>query len=237
MLRFLPACLLFLSLATMHDATQQPVLAEDLSAAQSLYDQAQALKRDNRLDAARASFERVAEMSGDEDATWAGLAKDELRYGLPLHEARQLTLQLASSRDYSGSRQILSRIDAMHRQLLADNSDRPDRIAAIEQLRDQLALVRQSVGGAEQASASAVLNQLRNRVRMYQLNQGHWPDRRFLESELAGLLRQSGFSEGRIEILNFYPSSELFYATLRDTRNGTETKLKGDNHGIRLESQ
>jgi len=237
MSRFLPASLLFLSFATTVPATWQPVLAGDLSAAQSLYEQAQALKRDNRLDAARDAFERVAEMTGDEDAAWAGLARDELRYGLPLHEARQLTLQLASSRDFSGSRQNLSRIDAIHRQLLADNSDRPDRIAVIEQLRDQLALVQQSVGSAEQSSASAVLHQLSYRVRMYQVNQGRWPDRRFLESELAGLLRQSGFSESRIEVLNFYPSSELFYATLRDTRNGKETKLKGDNHGVRLEPQ
>jgi len=237
MTRFLSSTLLFLPLATLLLTAPISAEADDSESAHAFYDQAQALKRDNRLEAARASFQRAAEQSGPDDATWAGLAQEELRYGLPMQEARLLMLQLSGTSDFAGRHQIVNRIDAIHRELLAGNSDRPERIAEIEQQRDQVALVRQSLGQAEQSSASVALNQLRSRIHLYYMNQGQWPDRRFLESELAESLRHSGFREDRIEILNFYPSRELFYATLRDTRSGTETKIKGDRQGVTLEPQ
>jgi len=225
---------LFVPLTVNLLATPGLAQADDAVTARTFYDEAQSLKRDNRLEAARTSFQRATEVARPEDATWADLAREELRYGLPLYEARQLTRQLAIAGDFPGRRQMLSRIDAIHRQLLADNSDRPERIAEIERMRDELALARQSVSSAEQSSIDGMLNQLRHRIHRYYLSQRQWPDWPFLEKELAEALRQAGLKEDRMYIVNFYPSREQFYATLRDTQNGTDTTIKGDNHGVTL---
>ncbi len=228
---------LFLQLCLILPASPGLAQADDAVAARAYYDEAQSLKRANRLDAARASFQRAAESSGPEDGVWAGLAREELRFGLPLHEARQLTVQLATAGDFPGRHQMLNRIDAIHRQLLADNSDRPERIAEIERLRDELALARQSVGSAEQSSIEAMLNQLRLRLHRHYLNQRQWPDWPTLEKELAEALHRAGLKEDRMYILNYIPSQEQFFATLRDTQNGTDTMLKGDKRGVTLERQ
>ena len=235
--RSLQAFTLCIQLSMFLLAIPAAARADDASAARTLYDEAQSLKRANRLDAAPASFQSAAELTGPEDAVWAGLAREELRFGLPLHEARQLAVQLATAGDFPGRRQLLSRIDAIHRQLLADNSDRPERIAEIERLRDELALTRQGVSSAEQSSIDAMLEQLRHRIHRHYLSQRQWPDWPFLEKELAGALRGAGLKEDRMYIVNFYPSREQFYATLRDTQNGTDTTIKGDSRGVKIERQ
>jgi hypothetical protein len=234
MTRYLMAFALFVPLTVYLLANPGLAQADDADTARTFYDEAQSLKRDNRLEAARASFQRATEVTRPEDAVWTDLAREELRYGLPLYEARQLTRQLAIAGDFPGRRQMLSRIDAIHRQLLADNSDRPERIAEIERLRDELAIARASVGSAEQSSVNAALDHVRHRIHSYYLNQRQWPDWPFLEKELAEALRQAGLKEDRVYIVNFYPSQEQFYATLRDTQSGTDTTIKGDHRGVTL---
>jgi hypothetical protein len=234
MCRYLLAFALLFQLPTILLAIPDVARADDASAARVLYNDAQSLKRASRLDAARSSFQHAAESTGPEDAVWADLAREELRFGLPMHEARLLAAQLATAGDFPGRRQMLSRIDAIYRQLLADNSDRPERIAEIERLRDELALTRQSVGNAEQSSIDAMLNQLRQRVQRHYAVQRQWPDWPFLENELAEALRQAGLKDDRMYIVNFYPSREQFYATLRDTQSGRDTTIKGDNRGVTL---
>jgi hypothetical protein len=234
MCRYLLTFALLFQLPTILPAIPDVARADDASAAQVLYNDAQSLKRANRLDAARSSFQHAAELTGPEDAVWADLAREELRFGLPMHEARLLAARLATAGDFPGRRQMLSRIDAIYRQLLADNSDRPERIAEIERLRDELAITRQSVGDAEQSSIDAMLNQLRQRVQRHYAMQRQWPDWLFLEKELADALRQAGLKDDRMYIVNFYPSREQFYATLRDTQTGIDITIKGDNRGVTL---
>lgn len=237
MSRYLLIIALLLQSSMILLATPNVVQADEVSTARTLYDDAQSLKRAHRLDAARTSFQRVSELAGPEDAIWAGLAREELRFGLPLHEARLLAVQLATAGDFPGRRQLLSRIDAIHRQLLADNSDRPERIAEIERLRDELALIRQSVRSAEQSSLDAMLDQLRHRIHRHYMSQRQWPDWPTLEKELTEALLRAGLKEDRMHILNYIPSQEQFFATLRDTQNGTDTMLKGDKRGVTLERQ
>lgn len=206
-------------------------------AARAAYDEAQALKRSNRFNESREAFQRAAELSGPGTSNWAALAGDELRYGLPLHEAGYLSMQLTQIKDFPGRHQALARIEAIYQALLTDNSDKPERIAEIERRRDQLALTRQAVGTVEQLSTTTHLEQLRQRVEMHYAQQGRWPDRRLLEQELTQALRDAGQAPDRMYIVNYYPSREMFYAVIRDKQGGPDIKLKGDGNGVRLERQ
>lgn len=209
-----------------------PAAAEDARAA---YDAAQALKRSNHFSEAREAFKRVAESSGPGASNWAALAADELRYGLPLHESNHLFAQLAGKMDFPTRHQMLQRLDALYRALLDNNVDNLERVSEIERRRDQLAQLQQTVKVVEQSNTEIHLQQLRMRVEMYRDQTGQWPDRRRLEQELAQTARDAGLAANHFYIVNYYPSSTLFFATIRDTQGGAETILKGDKNGVKLE--
>jgi hypothetical protein len=224
-------------IAAMLAVTAPPSSGDTPEAARAAYDEAQALKRSNRFNESREAFQRAAEFSGPGASNWAALAADELRYGLPLHEAGTLSMQLTQMRDFPGRHQTLERIEAIYQTLLTDNSDKPERIAEIERRRDQLVLTRQAVGTVERLSTTTHLEQLRQRVEIHYAQQGRWPDRRLLEQELAQTLRDAGLAPDRMTIVNYYPSREMFYAVIRDKQGGPDIKLKGDHSGVRLERQ
>jgi len=234
MLRTVLAASLSLLLSLFLMTNANTAQADD-SEARSAYEEAQAHKRSNRFETARSSFQRVTEFTGPEDAVWANQAREELRYGLPLQEARVLAHQLMNAGDFPGRRQTLARIDTIYRQLLADNSDRPERVAEIERLRDELAIARQNVSSAERSSVEMSLDQLRRRIHRYYLSHRQWPDWNVLQQELADSLKQAGLKEDRLYISNYYPSEEQFYATLHDTQNGADITLQGDPRGVTLE--
>ena len=202
--------------------------------ARAAYETAQMHKRNNRFAEARQTFAQVSELAGPSALQWAQLAADELRYGLPLHEAGVLTAQLGQAADFPNRRRILERLDALYRDLLDNNADKPERIGEIERRRDQLALLHQAVRSGEQASTGRHLELLRQRIEDFRVQTGQWPDRRRFQQELSQALQDAGLAADRLDIVNFYPSSSLLHVTLRDSQTGADIKLNGDGRGVRL---
>jgi len=197
------------------------------------YDHAQSLKRDGRFVEARAAFQELAGTSGD--SSWSTLAADELRYGLPLHESNVLMAQLAHAGDHPSRTRLLKRIDSLYQAMLNDNMDRPERVSEIERKRDQLSLVRQMAGTAEQDSMTTGLRQLRHQIQNHHSMTGHWPDRRQIAAVVSAMLNNAGLPADRLTLFDFYPTSSSFYATLRDSRGGPDIKIKGDDGNVRIE--
>jgi len=215
--------------------TIAPVTYSDTDDARVAYNDAQALKRNNQFNAAREAFQRVSEFSGPGASNWAVLAADELRFGLPLHEANHLLAQLAGNPNFPARQRTLQQLDALYQTLFDNNLGNLERLTAIEQRRDQLAQLRQTVKSVEQTNTEISLQQLRRRIERYRDHSGHWPDRRRLEQELTQTAREAGLAANWFYIVNFYPSSTSFFATIGDTQGGAEIKLKGDENGVKLE--
>lgn len=93
----------------------------------------------------------------------------------------------------------------------------------IERRRDQLAHVRQTVKAVQQSNTAVSLEPLRYRIEMYR------------RQDLAETAREAGLAAGHFDVVNYYPSSELLFATVRDTQNGSEITFKGDRNGVKLE--
>lgn len=218
-------------LAMSSSASADDAATDDAHAA---YQQAQALKRGNRFPEARAGFAEATTLGGP-GSKWATLAADELRYGLPLHESNVLLARLAGTADHPTRARLLARVEALYQEMLDANADNPERIAEIERKRDQLALARQSAQGSEESGLTEGLDRLRSRLEQLYARQGRFPDRRQIEAEVANMLREAGLAPNRLTLFDFYPSSTSFFATLRDSRGGTDIKIKGDDGGIRIE--
>jgi hypothetical protein len=180
-------------------------------AARAAYDEAQALKRSNRFNESRETFQRAAEFSGPGASNWAALAGDELRYGLPLHEAGYLSMQLTQIKDFPGSSAPTSRrspgavTTAATSQAHCQNQRRRDQLAA------------PSGRHGQQPSTTTHLEQLRQRGNALR-PWSRWPDRRLLEQRLVQALLTGA---DRMYIVNYYPSRGMFtpsFATNRATR-------------------
>ena len=222
-----------LAVVTLVGFALTPAAYASDDSAQAAYSEGQSLKRSNKFVEARAVFTEVAAMS--DSPKWSVLAEDELRYGLPLHQSNVLLAQAASAGDHPTRAQLLVRIDALYQSIIDANPGDVARIGEIEHKRDQLALLGQAARGAEHASLKEGLEQLRRDIQQHHYRHGRWPNRRELESEVASMLQANGQAPERLQLLDFYPTSSSFYATLRDSQGGPDIKVTGDGGSVNVE--
>ena len=159
----------------------------DDPARRRIYDEAQVEKRAGRYEAARMSFEAVAESGTGPNDALRQLAEDELRYGLPVFEAQQALNQLGrlSLPGQQGPReQALSRAENLYRQIQAENPSNIQRVTESQRALDSLIVMRGALANAMRASALAGLHSLRIGMLEYSMMEGECPDEKRV-SELA----------------------------------------------------
>ncbi|NNJ97855.1 MAG: hypothetical protein HKP12_11935 [Gammaproteobacteria bacterium] len=94
------------------------------SALRMRYDEAQKLKRNYQYKRARILFEQIAASNANDATQIKALAKDELRYGLTVFEAKQAMVSMGmASGDIKTVNANLTRAENLYRQVLAENRD------------------------------------------------------------------------------------------------------------------
>ncbi len=111
---------------------------------------------------ARVLFEQVAAASGPGTSRLAQMAHDELRYGLPVMEARQTLVGMGGPGGAGDFATSLARVEGLYRQIQAENPTNVARIQEAQQALDQAAVMRNAW---EQARRSQVVMRV-HEVRM-----------------------------------------------------------------------
>lgn len=199
-----------------------------------LYNEAQTLKRNQQLDEARALFEAVAEL--DEKGSWGKLAEDELRYALPLFEADNLMMKIGkSSRDPAQQDLYRQQAEALYKDILDSNSDKPDRIANVQRRLDQLAVTGTYLTAARDFQLRSSLTPLRMSMRMYFNDYGKWPEQNWLREELARVLGRARYSEDKLSIDEYWTDRNRFTLRLLDASSRKVLLMEGDENNVTIE--
>lgn len=205
-----------------HRSADASVSADTLA----LYNEAQAQKRAGNIREARAMFEKVLETSSEEEWQWRKMAKEELRYGLPIFEAENLLLT-GSSLEPMSIDQNMKKVAHLYRQILADNTDIPKRVVDINARLDNLSLSRRSVSNAIRANAYARVTQLRVTLLEIYMMEGEWPDKSMIEKQLGQMCPGC-------KIVRYIVKGDALDMTINDVKYDTEVRLKGSPRSVEI---
>ncbi len=151
-----------------------------------VYDEAQQAKRTGRYAEARSGFESVVATAPGPDDALKRLAEDELRYGLPLFEARQSLNEIGrlSRPGQQPSREAaMARAEHLFRQIQAENPSDVARVAEAQRALDDLVVMSTALSNAMRAEARNRAHSLRMMMMQHTLMEGDCPD-----AELARVL-------------------------------------------------
>lgn len=160
------------------------------------FDAAQRAKRDGRYAESRSGFEAVFTSAPEGGDRLAQMATDELRYGLPLFEARQSLNSLGRigsvGRAPSGASldQPLDRAEHLYRQIRAENANDAMRVIEADRAIDEIRVTRTALANARQAQAMSRIAASRMMLTQYVMMEGHCPPleraRDLMQSDAAG---------------------------------------------------
>lgn len=145
-------------------------------ALQSLYDKAQKLKRAYQYKQSRISFEQVAATEGRGSERLSELAKDELRYGLTVFEAKQSMVVMGSGDAKTISRSIQN-AENLYRQILAENSDDLMRTQEAQSALDNLSISRNALKNVLRAQTLVTASGVRMMMQEQYMMTGECPDK------------------------------------------------------------
>ncbi len=173
--------------STTHPSGQQP--GADDPQLRRLYDEAQRQKHRFHYQQARILFEQVAAANGPGSDQLQRLAEDELRYGLPLFEAKQWLV--AMGRPYNTPQQIeqaQNNASNLFRQILAENRDSFERTREAQRFLDELSVSRRALQHARQASTLSRAHHIKIMLLQHLNWRGKCPN----ETEVRKLLPDAG---------------------------------------------
>lgn len=189
-----------------------------------LFNQAQELKRKERFNEARALFEKVIEGGSRSDRKWIEMAADELRYGLPIFEADNLLL----SNNMKTPMLVQQKIDTvahLYRQILADNTEKPERIIEMNKRLDTIATSRRALANAMKASSLSRARSLQMILQQYYMTREEWPDQSTVKKEIHQFLPE-------VELVSYSSNDRLMELVIQDIKYGTKVHLAGTRQGI-----
>lgn len=190
----------------------------------SLFNHAQELKREEQYHGARALYERVISLSEQEEPRLLEMAKDELRFGLPIFEADNMMLD-NTMQEPSLVAAKMEKVQHLYRQILADNTDNPQRMMEMHRRLDNLSISRKALARAMEATSLASASQIRVMLYEYFMDMGVWPDRKTLE----GRLEESALE---FEVISYQADDQQITLILRDSKYGTQLELSGNMRGV-----
>jgi len=194
------------------------------SEAVKLFNHAQDLKREEKYREARAMYEHVISLDNPDEPRLMEMAKDELRFGLPIFEADNMMLD-NSLQDPLLVAAKMEQVRHLYRQILADNTDNPQRMMEIHRRLDNMSISRKALSRAMDANALANATQLRVMLREYFMVYGAWPDRKALDEMLEDLAVE-------FEITGYRAGRRQMSLALRNSKYGTQLELSGDDGGV-----
>ncbi len=192
-----------------------------------IFNQAQHLKRREEYNEARALFERVIELDQMKDSRWAEMADDEVRYGLPLFEAENLLLNnTLKAPNVLASK--MEQVEHLYRQILADNTGRPERVVEMNRRLDAISVSRKALKNSMKASAMSKVWPLKIMMVEHYMMYGEWPDKGTVEADLKRLTAD-------IQLVEYIIEKEDLSMIVRDSVYDAEIKLRGNDRGIQVE--
>ncbi len=195
------------------------------------FDDAQRLKHARQYQRARVRFEQVAEASGRGSSRLVEMARDELAYGLPLFEARQVVLDLG--RLVNGGRAqfepAIARAEQLYRQIQAENPGDVARVQEAQRALDELAVSRRAIDNVLRQSAMARLSSLRIALMERWYAEGRCPD----EQGLRPLL-EFGPRDVTLDSVDPLDGGGQRYAFL-DQRSGERVRMTCGDGEVRIE--
>ncbi len=197
------------------------------SAIISDYDQAQELKRQEHFHKARVLFEKVVEESSKAERRWSQMAEDELRYGLPIFEADNLLLN-NTLQDPSMLMQKMEKVEHLYRQILADNTDKPQRVIEINGRLDNASISRKALANALKANALSGAIPLRLMLQEYYMSMGKWPDETEITEQIIDYA--PNFS-----LVSYQSNKEKLELVVKDNKYGAEIQLAGSGQGVTVQ--
>ena len=189
-----------------------------------LFNRAQDLKREEKYREARAMYERVISLNDPDEPRLMEMSKDELRFGLPIFEADNMMLDNALQDPLLVAAKM-EQVQHLYRQILADNTDNPQRMMEIHRRLDNMSISRKALSRAMDANSLANATQLRVMLREHFMVYGAWPDRKALEEMLEDLAME-------FEITGYRAGGQQMSLALRNSKYGTQLELSGDDGGV-----
>jgi len=144
---------------------------------QVLYDQAQSLKRQYSYNRSRVLFEQVAAATGKVSERLSALAKDELKYGLTVFEAKQTMVAMGGGDPAAISRSIRN-AENLYRQILAENSDNFMRTQEAQSALDNLSVSRNAFKNVLRAQTLMAASSVRIMMEQETMMMGECPDKK-----------------------------------------------------------
>jgi len=205
--------------------TQEPGAIPDDPAAKGTYEQGQRLKEQLRFAEARDCFEKVATINSPGSSRWASLSADELRYGLPVFEAKQWLLNVGKSpNDHSHTNHCFIQAEELFRQALKENTHDTGRIQELQRYLDEIAISRRAFENAARASAMSRAHHLRIVMLQYFVEMGGWPDENCMKSEVFVQVPD-------LTIEHYRRDHGTIILTVKDIRSNQSFQVIGDARG------
>lgn len=189
-----------------------------------LFDQAQELKRKERFNEARALFEKVIEEGSLSDRQWIEMAADELRYGLPIFEADNILLSYSKQAPRL-VQQKLETVAHLYRQILADNTGKPERLIEMNRRLDAIVTSRKALANAMKVSSLSRARSLQILLQQEYMSREKWPDRFTVQQEIHQFLPGA-------ELVSYRSNDNLMELVIKDIKYGAEIHLTGNIEGI-----
>ncbi len=191
------------------------------------YRYGQKMKEQRCYFAATVAFQTVASADSEGDEAWKKLASEELIFGLPVFEAKQLSLDLSSllqdqSKGINDINGHLNRIEQLYRQVLVENEQSVAHIIEVQRLLDETHLTRRALMAVFESSTMASASPIRMTMEM-KYNMGTWPkDRDQFEKDFKPYLDD-------FEVIHLEADSRKMTVRLRHLRWLTKLELSFDN--------
>lgn len=197
----------------------------DLGATQ-LFEKAQEAKLQHDFDDAKKMFKALEALQGRGTESWKKLAKDELRYGLPLLRADVLTRtmqeKINSQKSITG---IDSEIDAIYAEIIRNNPDKPERIRSTQAKRDQLQQMTYYINKASTAQSLSSLTILRIQLVEYMSSMGEFPKTSMVNEWLQSSRQTRDFFEVSRKI-----QAEELRITLQNKRDKSRYEVLAEKY-------
>ena len=153
-------------------------LAANNKKLKAVYDKAQKLKRQYQYNKSRILFEQVAAATGEGSERLSVLAKDELKYGLTVFEARQWMVAMGNSGNPGAISKSIRNSENLYRQILAENSDNFMRTQEAQSALDNLSVSRNALKNVLRAQTLMAAGSVRMMMQQEYMMMGECPDKK-----------------------------------------------------------
>lgn len=191
---------------------------------QAIYNKAQKLKRQYKYKKSRILFEQVAAASGEGSKRLTTLAKDELKYGLTVFEARQWMVAMGNGDPEAISKSI-GNAQNLYRQVLAENSEDFTRTQEAQSALDNLSVSQNALKNVLRAQTLMAANSVRMMLQEQTMMTGKCPDKKDMSNYVSSM-----YTKVAIKSVN-KTANETRY-TLTESSTGNPFSLSCD--GMRI---